>query len=174
MPLRYMGRVQMWLLPPTPDQLLPLNRPARPVAEFVDAPVRERRRELALENDCSPPSSEPAAHRCPDGLEQPVQGGGAGRQQPLANLRVQTQVAEALLGPHQVGQCRPQPLAADPVSSFPNHDQRLTYRLDGGRVRQSLLARPCIRQPSRRNRSAYRGAHIQLCCRAAAWTQCCR
>ena len=40
-----------------------------------------------------PPSSEPGARRCPDGLEQPVQGGGAGRQQPLANLRVQTQVA---------------------------------------------------------------------------------
>ena len=54
MPLRYMGRVQMWLLPPTPDQLLPLNRPARPVAEFVDAPVRERRRELALEMDGDP------------------------------------------------------------------------------------------------------------------------
>ncbi len=30
-----------------------------------------------------PPASELAAHRCPDGLEQPVQGGGAGRQQSL-------------------------------------------------------------------------------------------
>ena len=54
MPLRYMGRVRMSLLPPTPDQLLPLNPPARPVAEFVDAPVRERRRELALEMDGDP------------------------------------------------------------------------------------------------------------------------
>ena len=27
-----------------------------------------------------PPASEPAACWCPDGLEQPVQGGGAGRQ----------------------------------------------------------------------------------------------
>ena len=76
-----------------------------------------------------PPSSEPAARRCPDGLEQPVQGSGAGRQQPLANLRVQTQVAAALHGLHQVGRCCPQSLAADPVSSFPNHDQRLTNRL---------------------------------------------
>ena len=54
MPLRYMGRVQLWLLPPTPDQLLPLNPPARPVAEFVDTPVRERRRELGLEMDGDP------------------------------------------------------------------------------------------------------------------------
>ena len=76
-----------------------------------------------------PPSSEPAARRCTDGLEQPVQSGGAGRQQPLANLRVQTQVAVALYGLHQVGQYCPQSLAADPVSSFPNHDQRLTNRL---------------------------------------------
>ena len=30
MPFRYMGRVQMSLLSPAPDQLLPLNRPARP------------------------------------------------------------------------------------------------------------------------------------------------
>ena len=29
-------------------------------------------------------------------------------------------------GFHQVGQRRLQPLAADPVCSFPNHDQRLT------------------------------------------------
>ena len=71
-----------------------------------------------------PPSSEPAGRRCPDGLEQSVQGGGAGRQQSLAHLRVQIQVAMALHGLHQVGQRRLQPLAADPVCSFPNHDQR--------------------------------------------------
>ena len=76
-----------------------------------------------------PPASEPAARRCPDGLEQSVQGGGAGGQQPLANPRVQIQVAVALHGLHQVGQCRLQPLAADPVSSFPDHDQRLPNRL---------------------------------------------
>ena len=40
-----------------------------------------------------PPASEPAARRWPDGLEQPVQGGGAGRQQPLTHPRAQIQVA---------------------------------------------------------------------------------
>ena len=42
-----------------------------------------------------PPASEPAARRCPDRLEQPVQGGGAGGQQPLTHPRVQIQVAIA-------------------------------------------------------------------------------
>ena len=76
-----------------------------------------------------PPASEPAARRCPDGPEQPVQGGGAGRQQSLTHPRVQIQVAMALHGLHQVGQCRLQPLAADPISGFPDHDHRLADRL---------------------------------------------
>ena len=76
-----------------------------------------------------PPASEPAARRCPDRLEQPVQGGGAGRQQPLAHPRVQIQVTMALHGLHQMGQRRLQPLAADPVGSFPDHDHRLADRL---------------------------------------------
>ena len=38
-------------------------------------------------------------------------------------------MAKALHGLHQVGQRRLQPLAADPVSRFPNHDQRLSHRL---------------------------------------------
>ena len=38
-------------------------------------------------------------------------------------------MAKALHGLHQVGQRRLQPLAADPVSSFPNHDQRLSHPL---------------------------------------------
>ena len=77
-----------------------------------------------------PPASEPAARRrCPDGLEQPVQGGGAGRQQSLAHPRVQIQVTMALHGLHQVGQRRLQPLAAGPVSGFPDHDHRLADRL---------------------------------------------
>ena len=32
-------------------------------------------------------------------------------------------------GLHQVGQRRLQPFAADPVSSFPNHDQRPAHRI---------------------------------------------
>ena len=54
-----------------------------------------------------PPSSEPAGRRCPDGLEQSVQGGGAGRQQSLAHPRVQIQVAMALHGLHQPGGATP-------------------------------------------------------------------
>jgi len=99
------------------------------VSRWRPIPIGEGRHPNIAAQRLLPPASEPAARRCPDGLEQSVQGGGAGCQQPLAHPRVQIQVAMALHGLHQVGQCRLEPFPADPVSSFPDQDDCFSHSL---------------------------------------------
>lgn len=58
---REMSREQMWMLPPTLDELLPPDHRARFVAEFVDALDREGWAELGVEMAGEPPGA-PAYH----------------------------------------------------------------------------------------------------------------
>ena len=61
MRLRDMRREQAWLLPPSLDELLPLDHPARFVAELVDALDREDWKELGVEIEGDPLGA-PAYH----------------------------------------------------------------------------------------------------------------
>ena len=67
MPLRDMDREQIWLLPPSLDELLPLDHPGRFVAEFVDGLDREGWAELGVEIEGDPrgaPAYHPRALLC--------------------------------------------------------------------------------------------------------------
>ena len=64
MPLRGMNREQAWLLPPSLDELVPLDHPARFVAEFVDALDGDNWKELGVEiegEQLGAPSNHPRA-----------------------------------------------------------------------------------------------------------------
>ena len=63
MPLRAVNREQCWLLPPTLDDLLPHDHPARFVAAFVDGLDRARA-EMEIEVDGDPLGA-PAYHPQP-------------------------------------------------------------------------------------------------------------
>ena len=57
MPLREMNREQMWLLPPTLDEMVPKEHPARFVTGFLDGLGREDWADLGVEPEGGPAGS---------------------------------------------------------------------------------------------------------------------
>ena len=64
MPLRDMPREQAWLLPPSLDELLTFDHPARFVAEFVDALDRKDWKELGVGDRRRPAGSAGLSSPC--------------------------------------------------------------------------------------------------------------
>ena len=61
MPLRPMDREQMWMLPPTLDELIPADHPARFVDVYLDGLGRDGWAELGVDPDGNPMGA-PAYH----------------------------------------------------------------------------------------------------------------
>ena len=70
-----------------------------------------------------------SASRLSDLVQRPVDRGGAHCQQTQANLRRELKMAVLFHRFDQDRHQRPQPLTADTIRCFPQHDQRLAHRI---------------------------------------------